>query len=125
VDAKGDGNEGITIGSGVYIGRGSIVYCKGGDIILCDRVSISSSCTVFASNKLTIKEDTIIGAYSYLLSGGEYDYADVTTRFSEQSGMETKGELVVGEKPIEANRLAVGVPAKVIKTLDAFPDKAD
>ena len=68
VDAKGDGNGGITLKSGVYIGRNSIVYCKGGDITLEEEVSISSNCVVFSSNKLTMHPGSMIGAYSYLLS---------------------------------------------------------
>ena len=32
IDAKGDANRGITIGSGVFIGRNTILSCKNGDI---------------------------------------------------------------------------------------------
>ena len=146
IDAKGESNSGIEIGDNVYIGRNTIIYCKNGDICLGRNVNISSNCEVFSSNKLTIGEDTVIGAYSYLLSGGEYDYGDTDRKFSEQSGMETRGELVVGSncwlgarvtvldaagigdhcvvgagavvtKPIPAESVAVGVPAKVVKAL--------
>lgn len=152
IDAKGEGNNGIAIGDGAYIGRNSIVYCKGGDIGIGRRVNISSNCTVFSSNKLTIADDTIIGAYSYLLSGGAYDYND-PAKFSEQSGMVTKGELKIGgncwlgarvtvldgasvgdhcvigagavvTEPVPANSIAAGVPARVIKSLPAMKDPA-
>lgn len=142
VDAKGDGNGGITLKSGVYIGRNSIVYCKGGDITLEEEVSISSNCVVFSSNKLTMHPGSMIGAYSYLLSGGEYDYQSPLP-FAKQNGMETKGPLEIGAdcwfgahvtvldgasigarsvlgagavvtSPIPANSLAVGIPAKVV-----------
>ena len=145
IDAKGESNEGITIGDGVFIGRNTIVYCKGGDIEIGDGVNISSSCTVFSSNRLVFEPNTMIGAYSYFLSGGEYDSAS-DVPFVEQSGMETKGELVIGSncwfgarvtvldaasigrhcvigagavvnKPIPANRVAAGVPARVIREL--------
>ena len=147
VDAKGDGNAGITIGDNVYIGRNTIVYCKNGDIAIGKNVNISSNCEVFSSNDLSIGDDTVIGAYSYLLSGGEYDYADTDHKFSEQSGMNTRGELSVGSncwlgarvtvldaatvgehcvlgagavvtRRVPDHSLAVGVPAKVVKTLD-------
>ena len=95
LDAKGTDNRGITIGDGVFIGRGSLVYCKNGNITLGDRVSISSSCTIFSSNELTIRERTLVGAYSYLLSGGEYDL-DSNIPLIEQDGMLTKGPLTIG-----------------------------
>ena len=146
IDAKGESNDGITIGDNVFIGRNTIVYCKNGDIELKSGVNISSFCTVFSSNKLTIGEGTMIGGYSYLLSGGEYDYADTGTRFADQSGMKTEGELTVGEncwlgarvtvldaacignhcvigagavvtRPLPPDSLALGVPAKSVRSL--------
>lgn len=95
LDAKGTDNRGITIGDGVYIGRNTIVYCKNGNITIGDRVNISSNCQIFSSHELSIGPDTVIGAFSYLLSGGEYDYRDPTP-FSRQSGMCTKGPLKIG-----------------------------
>lgn len=143
IDAKGDGNSGISIGDNVYIGRNSIVYCKGGDIHLENEVNISSNCQIFSSNKLTIRTGTMIGAYSYFMSGGAYDYTD-DTPFAEQSGKETKGPLEIGpdcwigarvtvldaasigkrcvvaagavvNNPVEANTVVAGMPAKAIK----------
>lgn len=95
VDAKGQANRGIDIGNGVYIGRNTIVYCKGGDIRLGDRVNLSSNCQVFSSNTLEIGEGCMIGAYSYLLSGGEYDRHSPVP-YADQSGMETKGPCKIG-----------------------------
>jgi acetyltransferase-like isoleucine patch superfamily enzyme len=146
LDAKGEGNKGIVLGDGVYIGRNTIIYCKNGDIQIGDNVNISANCQVLSSNRLTIGSDTVIGAFSYLLSGGEYDYADKVRTFSQQSGMGTKGELVVGSncwigagvivldaasigdhcvigagavvtKPIPPHSLAVGIPARVVKSI--------
>ncbi|MFC1460952.1 DapH/DapD/GlmU-related protein [Verrucomicrobiota bacterium] len=148
IDAKGENNAGIVIEDNVFIGRNTIIYCKNGNIHLKRAVNISSNCTVFASNKLTVEEDTVIGAYTYLLSGGEYDYSDTETKFTDQSGMKTKGELVIGRncwigarvtildgacvgehcvigagavvaQPIPQDSLAVGVPARVIKSIAA------
>ena len=145
VDAKGESNIGITIGDNVFIGRGTIVYCKNGNITLESNVNLSSNCTIFSSNSLMIGAGTMIGAYSYMLSGGEYDYTDKTP-FAEQSGMNTKGETIIGRNcwlgarvtildsarigrhcvigagslvngNIEADSLAVGTPAKKIKSI--------
>jgi acetyltransferase-like isoleucine patch superfamily enzyme len=144
LDAKGAANAGITLGDRVYIGRNSIVYCKNGDIVLEDRVNISSSCTLFSSGLLAIGTGTVVAAYSYLLSGGEYDYASPLP-FSEQPGKparETRvgancwigahvtvidgsrvgehcvvgaGALVTGSLP--PGSLAVGIPARPVKSI--------
>ncbi len=145
VDAKGETNHGIILGDNVYIGRNSSIYCKNGDIVLGDRVNLSSSCTIMSSNRIDVGQGTVIGAYCYLLSGGEYDYKSEVP-FAEQSGMNTKGALSIGENcwlgarvtvldgagigdhcvigagavvttPIPSHSIAVGMPATVIKTI--------
>ena len=150
LDAKGEDNLGLTIGDRVYIGRQTIVYCKNGDITLQDRVNISSNCQVFSANHLTIGEGTVVGAFTYLLSGGEYDYAS-RVPFCEQGGKPSKGDLNIGRncwigahvvvtdaasigehcvigagavvtKPIPPNSLAAGVPAKVVKSIEMRPE---
>ncbi|NLB70241.1 MAG: hypothetical protein GX804_11290 [Lentisphaerae bacterium] len=142
VDAKGSVNKGVSLGAGVYIGRNSIVYCKEGNIELEEGVNISSNCVVFSSNDLKIGAETMIGAYTYILSGGEYDHQSPLP-FARQTGMETRGPLSIGAdcwlgarvtvldganignrcvlgagtvvtKPIPELSLAVGVPAKVV-----------
>lgn len=144
LDAKGDTNTGITFGDGVFIGRNTKVYCKNGDIELGDRTNVSSVCTLYSNNLLKIGKGCMIGAYSYFLSGGEYDYKDAAP-YAEQSGMCTKGPLTIGDdcwigtrvtildgahsvgersviaacalvnKPVPAHVIVGGVPAKVIK----------
>ncbi len=146
LDAKGEDNEGIVVADDVFIGRNTIVYCKNGNIRLDRGTNISSNCTLFSSNKLTVGEGVMIGAYSYLLSGGEYDFKDTATPFADQSGMETKGELVIGPNcwlgarvtvldaacigehcvigagsvvtaPIPSDNLALGVPARTVRSI--------
>ena len=146
IDAKGISNRGITIGDGVYIGRNTIVYCKNGDMDIGPGVNLSANCCLFSSNDLTLEPDIMVGAYSYILSGGEYDPTDRETRFVDQSGLETKGPLTIGTnswlgarvtvldganigrhcvigagavvtRPIPADSLAAGVPARVLKSI--------
>jgi acetyltransferase-like isoleucine patch superfamily enzyme len=145
LDAKGGTNTGIVLGDGVYVGRQSSVYCKNGAITLGDRVNLSAHCALFSSNRLTVGQGCMIGAYCYFLSGGEYDYRD-TTPFAKQSGMGTQGELSIGGdcwfgarvtvldaasiggrsvigagsvvvKPLPGHCLAVGVPARVLREI--------
>jgi len=145
LDAKGQDNRGIDIGDDVYVGRNTIIYCKGGDIVIENAVNISSNCQVFSSNRLEIGAGTVIGAFTYLLSGGEYDYRDPAP-FAQQSGMNTKGPLRIGANcwlgaritvldaasvgdhcvlaagavvtgPVPADSIAAGVPARIIKSI--------
>jgi len=98
------------------------------------------------SDQDAIGAGTVVGAYSYLLSGGEYDMADAQTPFCEQDGMHSKGPLTIGRncwlgarvtvldaacigehcvigagavvtRPVAANRVAVGVPARETRSL--------
>lgn len=141
LDAKGEANAGIILGDGVFVGRGTKIYCKNGDIALGDRTNVSSLCTLYSNNSLTIGRGCMIGAYTYILSGGEYDWRDATP-YADQSGMCTKGPLAIGDdcwigtratildgaqsigdralvaacamvnKPVEAGAIVGGVPAK-------------
>ena len=144
VDAKGADNQGIILRDRVYVGRNTIIYCKNGDIEIGENVSFSANCVVFSSNKLVMKKDSVVAAFAYLLSGGEYDLGDPTP-FALQKGTCTKGPLEVGEgcwigagakvldgaslgdrcvlgagavatKPLPADTVAAGVPARIIKT---------
>ena len=147
VDAKGADNAGIILRDRVYVGRNTIIYCKNGDIEIGENVSLSANCIVFSSNKLVMKKNSVVAAFAYLLSGGEYDLSDPTP-LAQQKGTCTQGPLEIGEdcwigagakvldgaslgdrcvigagavanKPVPANSIAVGVPARVVKTRKA------
>lgn len=145
LDAKGDSNRGISIGDGVFVGRDTAIYCKNGDISIADKASLSAKCIVFSSNDLSIGRGTMVGSFSYLLSGGEYDY-ESPVPYCRQNGMVTHGPLRIGDdcwigahatvldaasvgdgsvvaagavvaSPLPAHCLAAGVPARVRKEL--------
>lgn len=147
VDAKGDGNAGISLGKNVYVGRYSLVYCKGGDITCGDRVNLGAHVTLFSSNSLEVGAGTMVGAYSYLLSGGEYDL-NSPVPFAQQSGMCTKGPLSIGAncwlgarvtvldgasvgehcvlgagtvvtQSVASHSLVLGVPGRVVRSLES------
>jgi len=144
LDAKGFNNKGITLGDGVFIGRNCILYCKDGDIYLEENTNIGHNCTLFSSNTITIHNDTLISAYCYILSGGEYDYQNAEIKMIDQDGCTSVGSLEIGSncwigakvivtdgacigdnsvigagavviKPIPPRSLALGIPAKVIR----------
>lgn len=146
IDAKGESNKGLVLEDDVYVGRNTIIYCKNGDIHIQRAVNISSNCQIYSSNKVVIGHQGVIAAFTYILSGGEYDYTDRTRTFAEQSGMVTKGPTIVGPncwlaagvvitdgvtvgehcvigagsvvvKDIPADSLAAGTPAKVLRSI--------
>jgi len=148
VDAKGEDNDGIRIGDDVFIGRNTIMYTKNGNMRIGNNVSVSSNCQFVSSNDMTIGADTVIGGYSYIVSGGGYDYSLSAPRFSHQDGFITSGPLTIGENCWLGARITVldgvhigdhcvlaagavvteslsdkivagGVPARKIKTIDA------
>lgn len=146
LDAKGQSNAGISIGDEVFIGRNSILYCKNGDIEVGSQANISSNCEVFSSHRVVIGRATMIAGYSYIMSGGSYEYKNSRIDFVSQDGF-SKGPTVIGEgcwigagviildgvsigdrtvvgagavvtRPIPGNSLAIGIPAKVIEKIE-------
>lgn len=75
LDAKGDANRGITIGSGVFVGRNTILSCKNGDISIEDGANIGFNCEVFSASRVRIGAGTLLAAYCYLI-GGDHDFSD-------------------------------------------------
>ncbi|MBI1884082.1 MAG: acyltransferase [Chlamydiae bacterium] len=144
LDAKGETNRGIELGEGVFIGRQSILYGKNGNIVLEKKVNVGHRCIFYSSNQLTVGEGTMVAADCYLMSGGAYDLQS-PEKFCDQDGMNTKGPLSIGSnvwlgakvvvldgvsigensvigagavvvEPIAKNSIAVGVPAKIIRS---------
>ena len=140
VDAKGDANAGITIGSGVFIGRNSILSCKNGDIEIADGANIGFNCEVFSASRVTIGRDTLLAAYCYLI-GGDHDFSNPETSILAQgrrsagvsigagawlgAGAKVLDGVTIGDRAIvgasavvrddvPAGKTAVGIPAKVI-----------
>jgi len=75
LDAKGDTNKGIAIGSGVFIGRNTILSCKNGDIAIEDGANIGFNCEVFSASRVRVGAGTLLAAYCYLI-GGDHDFSD-------------------------------------------------
>src|SRR6476619_2001820 len=54
IDAKGEANRGITIGSGVFIGRNSILSSNTADIEIADGANVGFNCEIFSASRVTI-----------------------------------------------------------------------
>lgn len=142
LDAKGSSNRGITIGSGVFVGRNSILSSKNGDIDLGARVNIGFNCEVFSASRVTIGADTLLAAYCYVI-GGDHDWSDPSRSVLEQgrhssgvsigagawlgAGAKVLDGVTIGDNAVigagavvkdavAAGAIAVGMPARVVGT---------
>lgn len=95
LDAKGEGNNSIAIGDGVFIGRNTNLSCKNGDMDIQNNANISYNCTIFSSNRVVIGEDTIIAAYCYLVGGEGYHLEKRATPIAQNPVTDADKQLIV------------------------------
>ncbi len=142
VDAKGESNTGIAIGSGVFVGRNTILSCKNGDIELAEGANIGFNCEVFSASRVRVGRHALIAAYSYLI-GGDHDFRDSSRPVLEQgrtsagitvgdgawlgAGVKVLDGVTIGDhavvgagavvrESVPDRATAVGVPAKIVGT---------
>ncbi|MFZ1289728.1 MAG: acyltransferase [Melioribacteraceae bacterium] len=97
IDAKGTDNDGIVLNNEVFIGRNSILSCKGGDIILDERANLGANCYIFSSNRVKIGKDVIVAAYTYFVGGGNYSLEKLDVPINQQYDFEGKGGVEIGD----------------------------
>jgi acetyltransferase-like isoleucine patch superfamily enzyme len=126
LDAKGETNRGIDVGTGSFLGRGTILSCKNGDIELGEHANLGFHCEIFSGSKVTVGKFALFAAYAYLVGGGhEFEAASVPV--IEQARVSrgiTLGENVwlgAGAKVLDGvrigNRVVVGANAVVNEDL--------
>jgi acetyltransferase-like isoleucine patch superfamily enzyme len=141
LDAKGTANEGITVGDGVFLGRGTILSCKDGDIVLGDHVNIGFHSEVFSGSRVSVGRYGLFAAYTYLVGGGHaFDQQGVPVIEQERTsrgialgenvwlgtgvkvldGVKVGRDVVVGAGAVVTSDLpdgvvAAGVPARVVR----------
>ena len=147
LDAKGVVNDGIRVGSGTFLGRGTILSCKEGDIVLGQHVNIGFNCEIFSGSRVEVGDHGLFAAYSYLVGGGhEFEAADRPVIEQERvstgitlgrnvwlgtgakvlDGVTIGSDVVVGANAVVTGDLpegavAVGVPARVVRRRDGAP----
>jgi acetyltransferase-like isoleucine patch superfamily enzyme len=147
LDAKGTSNRGIQIGNGVFLGRGTILSCKDGDITLGDHVNIGFYSEIFSGSSVTVGPHGLFAAYTYLVGGGhEFARADVPVLEQERpsrgitlgedvwlgagakvmDGVTIGDHVVVGAgavvtEDLPAGVVALGVPARVVRSREQAP----
>ncbi|MEE4165088.1 MAG: hypothetical protein V2I35_03750, partial [Desulfocapsaceae bacterium] len=97
LDAKGHDNEGITLKDEVFIGRNTILSCKGGDIVLEERANFGFNCYVYSSDRVTIGRDTLVAAYCYIVGGGNYHLENKEIPINQQVDFDGKGGITLKE----------------------------
>jgi acetyltransferase-like isoleucine patch superfamily enzyme len=144
LDAKGTTNRGITIGNGVFLGRGTILSCKDGDITLGDHVNIGFNSEIFSGSSVTVGRHGLFAAYTYLVGGG-HEFEATERAVLEQprtskgitlgdnvwlgagakvlDGVRIGSNVVVGAGAVVTEDLpdgvvAAGLPARVIRKRD-------
>lgn len=141
LDAKGQDNNGITIGDGVFVGRNTILSCKNGDIILDDNANLGFNCEIFSASRVRIGKNILMAAYVYLVGGTHhFDRTDIPILYQERSsqgievddnawigahavifdGVRIGKECIIGagavvNRDIPDWQIAIGAPAKVLK----------
>ena len=97
LDAKGTTNEGIHIGSGVFIGRNTILSCKNGDIVIDDNANIGFNVEVFSAGRVFIGKDVLIAAYTYLVGGDHmFDRVDVPVLYQGRTAQASRWTTMCG-----------------------------
>lgn len=90
LDAKGENNQGITIGANVIVARNTVLSCKGGDIEIGDNTNISLNCMVHSESSVKLGSNILIAAYCYIIGGGMHDTERVDVPIIQQ-GSTSKG----------------------------------
>lgn len=141
LDAKGENNRGLRIGNGVFIGRGTILTCHNGDIVIEDNCNIGFNCVISSLGSIVIKKNNLMAACCYLVGGNhDSDRLDIPILFQGRSaqgivldeniwlgagvkvldGVTIGRDCIIGagamvNENIPAWKIAVGTPAKVVK----------
>jgi acetyltransferase-like isoleucine patch superfamily enzyme len=71
------------LGAGVFLGRGTILSCKDGDIELGDQVNLGFHCEVFSASRVRVGNHGLFAAQTYLVGGG-HDFDDPEKPVLEQ-----------------------------------------
>ncbi len=147
LDAKGTTNRGIRIGHGVFLGRGTILSCKDGDIELGDHVNVGFHSEIFSGSSVTVGAYGLFAAYTYLVGGGHaFDEAGVPILRQERTsrgirlaenvwlgagakvmdGVSIGRDVVVGAGAVVTGDLpdrvvAAGVPARIVRQREPEP----
>jgi acetyltransferase-like isoleucine patch superfamily enzyme len=93
LDARGS-SEGLTIGDGTLVSRGTILSCKEGPIAIGAYANFGWRCVVSSVGGVTIGDEALFAGGSYV-GGGRYHLEDRTRSIASQ-GSYSKGPVEIG-----------------------------
>jgi acetyltransferase-like isoleucine patch superfamily enzyme len=93
VDARGP-QASITIGPGTFIGRNTIIRCRGESLRIGDEADIGCDSLIATDSRLEIGRDVLISAYVYVAAGGAHRYDDKTVPISKQGVVKQGGSRI-------------------------------
>ena len=111
LDAKGTDNRGIDIGRGVFIGRGTILSCKNGDIIVDDHANIGFNCQIFSGGRVRLGKHALVAAYTYLVGGDHaHERTDTPVLYQGRSarGIEVDDHTWLGAHVVVTDGAVIG-----------------
>jgi acetyltransferase-like isoleucine patch superfamily enzyme len=74
IDAKGEENKGLIIGSNVLIGRNTTLSCKGGDIEIGNFSNIGPNNTIISESIVKIGRYVFTAGHVYMIAGGNHSF---------------------------------------------------
>lgn len=143
LDGKGTDNNRIIIGDNVMIGRSSVISCKNGNITIGENSNIAMNCFIQSAKEVNIGKNVLFAAYCYVIGGGDHETERTDIPIIAQGqivkgitiedncwigasvkvldGVKIGRDSIIGAgavvtKEIPDYAIAVGVPAKVVKT---------
>lgn len=143
LDGKGTDNNRIIIGDNVMIGRSSVISCKNGNITIGENSNIAMNCFIQSAKEVNIGKNVLFAAYCYVIGGGDHETERTDIPIIAQGqivkgitiedncwigasvkvldGVKIGRDSIIGAgavvtKDIPDYAIAVGVPAKVVKT---------
>lgn len=72
LDAKGETNRGIRLGSNVLVGRNTVLSCKNGDLAIGDNTNIAMNCFLQSAGEVTVGRNVLFAAFCYVIGGGDH-----------------------------------------------------
>lgn len=96
LDAKGDVTCGLSVGDGVFIGRGTILSCKGGRIEIGDNANVSANCMLLSETRLSIGRNVLIAGMTYVVAGGNHGIERTDVPIISQP-CESRGGVIIGD----------------------------
>ena len=147
LDAKGTSNRGIDVGRGAFLGRGTILSCKDGDIALGDHANLGFHCEIFSGSSVSVGSHALFAAQAYLVGGGhDFEAGDgavidqprtsrgivlgdnvwLGTGAKVLDGVKIGKDAVVGagavvNTDLPEGAIAAGVPARVLRSRSDAP----